>query len=129
MAVLVSQNTSITHIFTTVIQKIQEILPSDLASIWLLDETPEGATQHQPGILRLAACRSNSPDYTRSVPLLVAPEQSWLYQALGANQPLVRPPDAAADPIMTLYQLPDSCSSIATRLFTGSQQLGLLVLH
>lgn len=129
VAVLVSQNTSITHIFTTVIQKIQEILPSDLASIWLLDETPEGATQHQPGILRLAACRSNSPDYTRSVPLLVAPEQSWLYQALGANQPLVRPPDAAADPIMTLYQLPDSCSSIATRLFTGSQQLGLLVLH
>lgn len=129
VAVLLSRNISMADLFQALLQKIQLILPTDCASIWLLDSPPEDEAPARPPQLRLKSYRGNQPKFELENPAMACEPDCWLMQALLQDEPLVHQDAMMRDPIMNHFQWSNSCSGIAAPLLAGGQKLGLLVLH
>ncbi|MCX7682251.1 MAG: GAF domain-containing protein [Anaerolineae bacterium] len=116
MAGFLLADVSLEHKLDAILGGLEGILPSEAAAIWLLND----------GSLCLAAIRG----YTAEPCFLdVSPgSDSWLGQALAAEQPLIRTPDSPPEPLGIALGLPPDYSAIAAPMLAGERRLGVLSL-
>ncbi|MGV8050727.1 MAG: SpoIIE family protein phosphatase [Anaerolineaceae bacterium] len=130
VASLLSENVKLDQVLPIILSKIQDVLPCDLAAIWLLDET-NGAllypTQNQS--MSLKAIRSNNPDFPAVSTIQVKPKDAWFFKALDAETPLIRSKSQLNDPFLEHYLFSSDFSAIAAPLVTGGVVQGVLTLH
>lgn len=127
IATELSDEVSLPDFFELVLSKIQEVLPSDIASIWLYKQAESGKkTDRQT--LHLAAANCANPSFPTPADLKVTREEAWFFEAIDRNEPVIRS-DQDADPYISLFNLPPTFSAIAAPLSTSGETFGLLVLH
>ncbi|HET89377.1 MAG TPA: GAF domain-containing protein [Chloroflexi bacterium] len=96
--------------------ELELTLPCDVAAIWLLRD----------GNLCLSAIRGQASQMCTGD--LTPQGESWLYQALDADQPIIRTSQSPPEPLGIFLGFPPDYSAIAAPLRIGDQNLGLLTL-
>lgn len=116
MAGLLLADVSLEHKLDAILSGLERILPSDAAAIWLLND----------GSLCLSAVHGYA---TGACMLDSSPgSDSWLGQALLAEQPLIRTPDLPPEPLGMSLGFPPDYSAIAAPMLAGERRLGVLSL-
>ncbi len=154
IAGLLSADADLEQVLHAILEKLYNVLPCDVAAIWLLDEelSPEdleigGGESAFPveSSLRLAAYigadltglgLEQGQSLEEVLPVLgleaeSAAEEilaSWFLEALQSDRPVIRTGSAGFDPIGHALQFPSNYSAIAAPLRVSDQHLGVLVL-
>jgi sigma-B regulation protein RsbU (phosphoserine phosphatase) len=116
VAGLLSADVLLEEMLNTILVELEHTLPCDIAAIWLLEDDE----------LSVAAVRGSAA--AEDLDDLPANVELWLTQALQAQQPTIRVPNAARDPLQESLGFPADYSAIAAPLRAGTQPLGLLTL-
>lgn len=116
VAGLLSSDIDLDQVLDAILIELERTLPCDVAAIWFL----------RNGDLNLSAVRGYVADV--NIDALAPTADSWLGQALNADQPIVRTPHSAHEPLGAAMGFPPDYSAIAAPLRAGDQQLGLLTL-
>ncbi len=116
VAGLLSAGVDLEQVLDAILTELERNLTCDAAAIWLLHD----------GDLRLSAVRGhvaevNVDDFSPDV-------GPWLYQALSADQPIIRAPGSPPEPLGATLGFLSDYSAIAAPLRAGDRQLGLLTL-
>jgi serine phosphatase RsbU (regulator of sigma subunit)/putative methionine-R-sulfoxide reductase with GAF domain len=125
---LLSENIALDDILQETLERLQKILPCDIAGIWLFeDELSEGETITSDELV--LASYQTSEDYPpyQLNEFSFLPDE-WVRNALSNAFPTIRKPDETQGPIAKAYNLPQNYSSIAAPLSTGEEVLGMLTL-
>jgi GAF domain-containing protein len=129
VAGLLSENIDLNNLLMIILEKLQGILPCDIAGIWLLKENAQNDTESLDcRSLHLAAYQTQA-DYPselmRDVELI---PDSWVNNALKQKEPTIRNLQDPIGPIGKHYDLNKEYSSIAAPLQIGGETLGMLIL-
>ncbi len=116
VAGLLSSSRALDDVLEAILAELERTLPCDVASVWLL----------QDGILCLSAVRGPLADMC--VDTLSSDADSWLGQALSADQPIVRTVESPPEPAGVALGFPPDYSAIAAPLRVGDRSLGVLAL-
>jgi sigma-B regulation protein RsbU (phosphoserine phosphatase) len=116
VAGLLSSSRALDDVLEAILVELERTLPCDVASVWLL----------QNGSLCLSAVRGLGADVP--VDTLSADADSWLGQALGVDQPIVRTAESPGEPTGAALGFPPDYSAIAAPLRVGDRPLGVLAL-
>lgn len=128
VAVNLSQNMSLDESIQDIFSKIEEVLPCDIAALWLLDEESE-LTNHAEQSMRLVWVNAfGKTDSTPEIGLTV-PSDNWLFQALQQEEPLIYETGLGFDPFKKSMGFGLDYSAVAAPLSTGGTKLGVLTLH
>lgn len=116
VAGLLSAGVTLDQVLEVILTELGHALPYDVAGIWLLHED--------------ALCLSAVRGHTMNVCISDFSQDGtpWLYQALEADQPLIRIPGAPAEPLGAAAGFPSDYSAIAAPLHARDRRLGLLTL-
>ncbi|MBN1955139.1 MAG: GAF domain-containing protein [Anaerolineae bacterium] len=116
VAGLLSAEVALEQVLDAILRELERLLPCEVAAIWLLKE----------GDLCISAVRGYAPEVCISdFSPLAGP---WLSEAQEADAPLVRPSQAAPEPLAAAMGFPLHHSAIAAPLRAGDRLLGLLTL-
>lgn len=138
VATLLSKNIPLESFYQDVMARIQDILPNDFTSIWLLEDAlgdveqtldPTPNTDGLPSnVLRMVSFRARDG---RSLPVGDVPSSAdyWFGHVLRHESPVIRDDHDICDPFRSLFDLPEGYSAIAAPLIIGGQAVGALVLH
>lgn len=126
IALLLAENIELEDLFQTVFKKMQELLPSTLASLWLLDVDDEGKPL---GSLNLVSSRTNTKGLRKPKDISVLLRDVWFSEVLIDDQASIRLTGDKTDPFFQRGYLNEKFSAIAAPLSTGGKQLGVLLLH
>ncbi|MFZ3071538.1 MAG: GAF domain-containing protein [Anaerolineaceae bacterium] len=129
VASLLVENIPLDETFQAILKNIQEILPCDLAAIWLLDENGQSSQNPNNPSMTLTATRSNSPDFPVLDPVQISCDQAWFCEALAQGTPFIRKDSQLNDPFYAQYHFDENYSAIAAPLSTAGKKLGVLTLH
>lgn len=116
VAGLLSADVALDQVLETILTELERTLPCDVAAIWLLRDDD----------LCLSAVRGYAAEVC--IGDFPAANDSWLWQALRADQPVIRTPQSPPEPLGTALEFPPDYSAIAAPLRAGDQQLGVLTL-
>lgn len=144
VAGLLAGDASLDQVIEAALAELERSLPCDVASIWLLEDG--SSTVHAPGIdhLKLAAVHGAQSSRLQSVVGMDLPaihaspiqaagsdhnqESDWLGAVMAAGQPMLRPPQAAYEPLGAILAFSSNYSAIASPLLVGEQCVGILAL-
>lgn len=126
IALLLAENIALEDLFQTVFKKMQELLPSTLASLWLLDVDDDGKSM---GTLKLVSSRTSVKGLRKPRDITVNLRDVWFSEVLKDDQASIRLTGDKADPFFQRGYLNEKFSAIAAPLSTGGKQLGVLLLH
>lgn len=118
VAGLLSANASLEEVLDRILTELERNLPSDIATIWLLDEAD----------LHLAAVHGTSAEPVVAARYDSAETSAWLTRALLARQPFVRRTEDAYSPAACAGGFDPDHSTIAAPLRIGDQAVGVLTL-
>jgi sigma-B regulation protein RsbU (phosphoserine phosphatase) len=118
VAGLLSADVALDQVLEAILVELERTLPCDVAAIWLVQDDD----------LHLAAVHGCTADDVRRVMGLLSDADSWLDQALHADQPTIRTPGSPFEPLGSAMDFPPDYSAIAAPLRAGDRRLGLLVL-
>jgi serine phosphatase RsbU (regulator of sigma subunit) len=99
-----------------ILVELERTLPCDVAAVWLLHD----------GDLCLDAVRGYAAEVC--VGAVSPASDSWLGQALRADQPIIRTPQSPPEPLGFTLGFPPDYSAIAAPLHAGDRRLGVLTL-
>jgi sigma-B regulation protein RsbU (phosphoserine phosphatase) len=116
VAGLLSSDVALDQVLDAILIELERTLPCDVAAIWFL----------RNGDLNLSAVRGYAAEV--NVDAFSPTTNSWLDQALNADQPIVRAPQSSPEPLGTALGFPSDYSAIAAPLRAGDQHLGVLTL-
>ncbi len=118
VAVLLSANASLDQVLDAILTELERNLPSDVASIWLLDEDDiYCAAVHGARALDLERARMEHPEAS-----------AYLTTALLARQPVIRKLGDPLGPSALAHGFGPEHSAIAVPLRIGEQAVGVLTL-
>jgi len=116
VAGLLSSEIALDQVLDAILAELERTLPCDVAAIWLLRDSD----------LCLSAIRG---DVTEMCVDAVSPDDdSWLGQALSADQPIIRTFQSPPEPLGAALEFPADYSAITAPLRIGDQRLGVLTL-
>lgn len=116
VAGLLSSEVALDQVLEAILTELERTLPCDAVAIWLLEE----------GTLCLSA--AHGFDAEVCVAELEPDADTWLGQALYADQPSVRTPQSPPEPTGVVLGFPPDYSAIAAPLRAGDRRLGVLTL-
>jgi GAF domain-containing protein len=116
VAGLLSSDMVLEELLDIILFELERTLLCDLAAILLLDDDDLCVTAIRGGQAKAGITGFPSD------------ANSWLTQALEADQPVIRPTECPLDPLATDQSFPPDYSAIAAPLRAGGQTLGLLIL-
>jgi serine phosphatase RsbU (regulator of sigma subunit) len=116
VAGLLADGVDLQQVLDAILVELERILPCDAAAIWLL----------QNGGLCLSAARGFPMELC--IPDVAGEAHPWLKQALHSDQPVVRAPGSAEEPLGATLGFPLDYSAIAAPLRTGGREVGLLTM-
>ncbi|MGI6249850.1 MAG: GAF domain-containing protein [Anaerolineaceae bacterium] len=127
VAVLLSQEVSVDSLMEVILKKLKDLLPCDVASIFLFDDDSEDVSsdERKISLYRQKSTLQGNIDSLDQIPII----QTWYEEATRNDQPVVRKDTEANDPVLHAFKLPLTSSGIAAPLSTAGKQLGLLTLH
>ncbi len=122
VAGLLSADVALDRVLNAILTELELTLPCDVAAIWLLEDdhlclSAVHGYAAEMCVGRLSPYDGLSPD-----------SDSWLAQALEADQPSIRTPVSPFEPLGTVLGFPPDYSAIAAPLRAGDRRLGLLSL-
>ncbi len=123
IAGILSNGSSSEELMNRILEKLQDSLPCDAASIWLTS-----TNSHEDGRLTLAASRGLPADSANRTLSTNESPNSLMMRALRSDEPQIR---SQADPIGPLGQtlgFPQDYSAIAAPLRAGGETVGILTL-
>ncbi len=126
IALLLAENIELDDLYQTVFKKMQELLPSTLASLWLLNVDDEG---HALDTLNLVSSRTSVKGMRKPKDISVNLKDVWFSEVLKDDQASIRLTGDKTDPFFQRGYLNEKFSAIAAPLSTGGKQLGVLLLH
>ncbi|HEY74411.1 MAG TPA: SpoIIE family protein phosphatase [Thermoflexia bacterium] len=119
---LLSTEATLDQVLEATLAELERALPCDVAAIWLL----------RGDNLCVSAVRGHAPEVCvgdfQPVGALSSGVNSWLVQALNADQPIIRTSQSPSDPLGTAMDFPLDYSAIAAPLRVGGRRLGILTL-
>jgi sigma-B regulation protein RsbU (phosphoserine phosphatase) len=116
VAGLLSSEVGLEQVLDAILVELERTLYCEVAAIWLL----------RGDKLCLSATRGYAAEVCEDT---FAPDRdSWLGQALNADQPIVRTDQSPPEPLGTALGFPSDYSAIAAPLRAGSHNLGVLIL-
>ena len=118
VAGLLSANASLEQVLESILTELERNLPSDIATIWLLDDED----------IQLAANHGVAADPVISARYDSAEASAWLTQALLSRQPFIRLPEDPYSPSAIAGGFNPNHSTIAAALRIGDQAVGVLTL-
>jgi serine phosphatase RsbU (regulator of sigma subunit) len=116
VAGLLSAELDLDQVLDAILVELERTLPCHASAIWLLRD----------GDLCLSAAHGVSAEVCVSE--FAADASTWLGQALRSDGPMVRTPDATAEPLGVSLGFSSDYSAIAAPLRVGDRRLGLLSL-
>lgn len=126
VAELLSKELSLDEIISTILTKIMDNLPSDAGGFWLMDSSL--VTEANPHGLYLSSIHFSDADNYALASQVEFTANNWLQTVINENQPCIRQPDDALEPVAQVLMLPTDYSAIAIPLRTESSVLGILFL-
>ena len=128
IALMLSDDVSVPGLLRSILSKLMEVLPCDVASIWLLKESEDHSEAGEQK-LTLYSSRVGDEAYPPLPELSLNPSETWYKAALDEDETVIYTPNAGGDPIAQHYGFGSQYSAVAAPLTTAGKQLGLLVLH
>ena len=125
---LLSENIVLSNLLDETLGKLQEILPCDIAGIWLFNTDQEKDIPPEEHELVLAASRTSKDYPDDKLGEMKFTPDDWVKHALKESFPTIRKPDETQGPIANRFDLSQNYSSIAAPLYTGEEILGMLTL-
>ncbi len=116
VAGLLTTNIDLDQELDAILTELELTLPCDVAAIWLLRDDD----------LCLSAVRGQASEMCISD--LDPLDESWLYQALESDQPIIRTPQSPSEPLGTSLGFSPDYSAIAAPLRIRDRPLGVLTL-
>jgi sigma-B regulation protein RsbU (phosphoserine phosphatase) len=116
VAGLLSSEGDLDQVLDVILVELERTLPCDVTAIWLL----------RNGNLCLSAVRGDAAGVC--VDVFLAEADSWLGQALNADQPIVRADQSPSDPLAAALGFPADHSAAAAPLRAADRHLGVLTL-
>ena len=126
IALLLAQNIELEELYQTVFKKMQDLLPSTIASIWLFETVEKGK---KPTKLHLVSSRTTPKSMKKPKDISVDISDVWFSEVLDEDQASIRLTGDKTDPFFQRGYLDEKFSAIAAPLSTGGKQLGVLLLH
>lgn len=123
IAGVLSNSSSLEELMDRILEKLQESLPCDAASIWLTS-TDEGESNQ----LTLAAFRGIQPGRLIRGFHINAMGGQWIQDALKSEAPVIRSRFDSRGPLGEALNLPDDYSAIVAPLRAAGETVGLLTL-
>jgi len=127
-----AENVPLQELFQLIVKNVAEVLPCDIAALWLLDVDESGEPCLDQPVLKLVAWQV-SPDLPTPNPMQITPEQAWYFSVIGQEQSLIRKDIEAIsvlpDPISEAYHFSSEAAAIAAPIFSAGKTLGVLTLH
>ncbi len=116
VAGILSANVALDQVLEAILIELERTLPYDLAAIWLV----------RRGDLCLSAVHGDIAEVCVSD---ISPDAGpWISQALSADQPIIRSPQAPYEPLGAALGFPSDYSAISAPLRAGDRRLGILTL-
>lgn len=128
VAINLSKNVSLDEAIDEILSNIEHVLPCDMAALWLLDETSD-VIDPPPQKMHLGWVRDFRNQGSQPEIGTVVPAESWLWKALGTDEPHLRDENSKLDPFASWMGDEPDYSAIAASLSTGGNKLGVLTLH
>lgn len=126
IALLLAENVDLEVLYQNVFKKMQILLPSTIASIWLFEAVENGK---KPTKLELVSSRISSKSIKKPKDISVDIADVWFAEALQNDKASIRLTGDKNDPFFQRGYLDGNFSAIAAPLSTGGKQLGVLLLH
>jgi serine phosphatase RsbU (regulator of sigma subunit)/putative methionine-R-sulfoxide reductase with GAF domain len=127
VASLLTANLDLDNLFNTILLELDQNLPCEASSIWLLEEPclPDEINQKT---LKLAAVRNISANVLDESSKSANDIREWLLNALCKPEPTIRKPEDPYGPLGTALGFPSDYSSIAAPLRSGDKVMGLITM-
>lgn len=132
VAIKIAGNLNSDQIQLMILDEISEILPNDIASIWLNKSQADLNFADEATIFELSNFKlSNETSFSPSKMVgLKATNDSWFCKKSYVLGPAIRDITSGySDPLATALDLPQNYSAIAAPLIISGNLLGLLILH
>jgi len=126
IALLLAENIKLDDLYQTVFKKMQKLLPSTIASIWLYEPVEE---DEPPSILKLVSSRTSQKNIKKPRDITIDIADVWFKEVLEKDNAIIRLTGDPSDPFYQRGYLIEKFSAIAAPLSTGGKQLGVLLLH
>lgn len=123
IAGILSNGSSFEEFMDRILEKLQESLPCDAASIWLTSPDPK-----EDRFLTLAAVSGIKVDELRCNFQTRESAGRWIVEALNSDEPQIRNNNDPRGPLGEALGFQENYSAIAAPLRTGGETVGLLTL-
>jgi len=127
VAHLISANLPLNQLLEVILEKLENILPCDASTIWLVNDELEQNANRSRERLRLAAVRNIEPEKIFEA-LQDKSALGLLERSLTSDQPLIRALTDAYGPLGKALNFGSNYSSIAAPMQTGRGPLGVIAM-
>ncbi len=121
VATLLPRSVELHTLLDEILNKIEQVLPTEASAIWLLDsaDVPD---------LRLAAAHCVDPSLVIQIHQESRSVREWLKKSMDTQGTTIRMPEDPFGPLGQALGLPQDYSSIAAPLYANEQPLGLITI-
>jgi phosphoserine phosphatase RsbU/P len=110
-------------LFDEILQRIEDILPTEASAIWLVDPNDNNG-------LILAAANCVDPEMVIEIQAQIPSIREWMQQSIHTQHTTIRKPSDPYGPLGEALHFPQNYSSIAAPLYANEKPLGLLnIVH
>lgn len=131
IAGLLSADIDLGHLLNQLLEELTETLPCETTAIWLIESSEPDPDDSEKinYLLHLAALLTPNVELQDQINYIdTSSSDPWLKDILDANYPVVWENIEGYEPFGKLFGYHDDYSAIISRLWVGTQPLGILVL-
>lgn len=128
VAGMLTKDKSLDDLLHAILEQLTKLLPSDIAAIWLLNETYDPETSKLSAELDVAAVTGCCEDNIVRLSTLQADKEKWFHRAIASPIPIIRQPGEDVGPLGEAMGYKSDYSSVATALMANGKLLGVIAL-
>jgi sigma-B regulation protein RsbU (phosphoserine phosphatase) len=128
VAGMLNKDKGLNDLLQSILVELTKLLPSDIAAIWLLNETYDPETSKLSAELEVAAVIGCCDDALGRLNSLNVDKEKWFHQAIESSTPIIRQAGEEAGPLGEAMGYKADYSSIATALTANGKPLGVIAL-
>jgi sigma-B regulation protein RsbU (phosphoserine phosphatase) len=128
VAGMLTKDKSLNDLLRVILDELTKLLPSDIAAIWLLNETYDPNTAVLAAHLDVAAVTGCCDDAVGRLNTLKAEQEIWFHQAIESSMPIIRQSGEEIGPLGRAMEFTADYSSVATALMANGKPLGVIAL-
>ncbi len=128
VAGMLTKDKSLDDLLNAILEQLTRLLPSDIAAIWLLNETYDPGTSKLSSELEVAAVTGCCEDNILRLKTLQADKEKWFHQAIASPIPIIRQAGEEVGPLGEAMGYTSDYSSVATALMANGKPLGVIAL-